>query len=147
MQIIIDDSALQQKLEDAADKLADTTQLMQRISMTLLNVPEENFNAEGRPKWAGLSTAYAAKRKAGKILQVSGQLAGSMTPFHGTDYAGIGSNKVYAAIHQFGGMAGRGHKVNIEARPYLPMDENGDLQQEAYVEVAETTDLYLKSTF
>jgi phage gpG-like protein len=53
MQIIIDDSALQQKLEDAADKLADTTQLMQRISMTLLNVTEENFNAEGRPKWAG----------------------------------------------------------------------------------------------
>jgi phage gpG-like protein len=43
MQIIIDDSALQQKLEDAADKLADTTQLMQRISMTLLNVTEENL--------------------------------------------------------------------------------------------------------
>lgn len=147
MQIIIDDSALQQKLEDAADKLADTTQLMQRISMTLLNVTEENFNAEGRPKWAGLSTAYAAKRKAGKILQVSGQLAGSTTPFHGADYAGIGSNKVYAAIHQFGGMAGRGHKVNIKARPYLPMDANGNLQQEAYVEVAETIDLYLKSIF
>jgi phage virion morphogenesis protein len=145
MQIIIDDSALQQKLEDAADKLADTTQLMQRISMTLLNVTEENFNAEGRPKWAGLSTAYAAKRKAGKILQVSGQLAGSLTAFHGADHAGVGSNKVYAAIHQFGGMAGRGHKVKIKARPYLPMDSNGNLQQEAYVEVAETIDLYLKS--
>jgi phage gpG-like protein len=77
MQIIIDDSALQQKLEDAADKLADTTQLMQRISMTLLNVTEENFNAEGRPKWAGLSTAYAAKRKAGKFYKYQDSLRGA----------------------------------------------------------------------
>lgn len=30
----------------------------------------------------------------------------------------IGSNVVYAAIHEFGGMAGRGRKVKIPARPY-----------------------------
>ncbi|AZN69301.1 phage virion morphogenesis protein [Acinetobacter haemolyticus] len=103
MQIIIDDSALQQKLQDAADKLADTTPLMQRLSMTLLNTTEENFNAEGRPKWAALNPEYAARRKGGQMLQLSGQLAASITPFHGVDYAGVGSNKVYAAIHQFGG--------------------------------------------
>ncbi|OPE24472.1 phage morphogenesis protein, partial [Pseudomonas aeruginosa] len=41
--------------------------------------------------------------------------------------AGIGSNLVYAAIHQFGGDAGRGHQVEIPARRYLPFDENGQL--------------------
>ncbi|WP_237043778.1 phage virion morphogenesis protein [Pseudomonas aeruginosa] len=44
----------------------------------------------------------------------------------GTQRAGIGSNLVYAAIHQFGG-AGRGHQVEIPARRYLPFDENGQL--------------------
>lgn len=161
MQIIIDDSALQQKLEDAADKLADTTQLMQRISMTLLNVTEENFNAEGRPKWAGIDY------REGKVLQLSGQLAGSILPFHGANYAGVGSNKIYAAIHQFGGKT-RPHTIrpknkkalafgggvfkqvqhpgsNIPARPFLPMDKSGNLQPEAYADIAETIDKYLKS--
>lgn len=31
----------------------------------------------------------------------------------------IGTNLVYAAIHQYGGLAGRGHKSKIPARPYL----------------------------
>ncbi len=31
----------------------------------------------------------------------------------------VGPNKVYAAIHEFGGMAGRGKKVKIPARPYV----------------------------
>jgi phage gpG-like protein len=33
--------------------------------------------------------------------------------------AEIGSEVPYAAIHEFGGMAGRGKTVNIPARPYL----------------------------
>jgi len=31
----------------------------------------------------------------------------------------VGSDLKYAAIHQFGGKAGRGHKVTIPARPFL----------------------------
>ena len=31
----------------------------------------------------------------------------------------IGTNLVYAAIHQLGGMAGRGHRSKIPPRPYL----------------------------
>lgn len=33
----------------------------------------------------------------------------------------------YAAIHQFDGKAGRGHKVDIPARPYLPVKADGSL--------------------
>ena len=165
MQIIIDDSALQQKFENALNKLADTKPLMQRISLTLLDVTEENFNAEGRPKWAGLKHP----REGGSILQLSGQLAASITPFSGANYAGVGSNKVYAAIHQFGGktkahvirpknkkalaFGGRVFKyVNhpgsvIPARPFLPMDQSGNLQKEAYDDVAHTIDTYLKNIF
>jgi phage gpG-like protein len=31
----------------------------------------------------------------------------------------VGTDKVYARIHEFGGKTGRGHRVNITARPYL----------------------------
>ena len=38
----------------------------------------------------------------------------------------IGSNKVYAAIHQLGGQAGKNKKVTIPARPYLKIEEELD---------------------
>lgn len=40
----------------------------------------------------------------------------------------VGSDLPYAAIHQFGGMAGRGRRTRIPARPYL-MDEAGRLDR------------------
>ena len=36
----------------------------------------------------------------------------------------IGSNKVYAAIHQLGGQAGKNKKVTIPARPYLQLSND-----------------------
>jgi phage virion morphogenesis protein len=184
--INVDNRELQQKLEHAVAVLADLTPLMQRISVALVDVTEGNFAAQGRPKWAGLRPNYHGfsavskdarpqwaglkPKKAGgtgrMILQQSGQLAASVFPFHGSNYAGVGSNKVYAAIHQFGGTTKAHviHPVNkkalafngivrksvnhpgskIPARPFLPMDKNGNLQREAVVEVEETIDLYLK---
>lgn len=42
----------------------------------------------------------------------------------------IGTNVVYASIHEFGGMAGRNNKVRIPARPFLrPSIEDSDNQQ------------------
>ena len=49
----------------------------------------------------------------------------------------IGSNKVYAAIHQLGGQAGKNKKVTIPARPYLKLtDDNLE-------EILEQTKRYL----
>ena len=36
----------------------------------------------------------------------------------------IGSNKVYAAIHQLGGQAGKNIKVTFPARPYLKLTDD-----------------------
>ncbi|MEI8599765.1 phage virion morphogenesis protein [Shewanella sp. PP-Sp27a-2] len=57
----------------------------------------------------------------GKILQASaGGLAASVAADSGDFWAAIGSNKIYAAIHHFGGTddmpAG---PAGIPARPYL----------------------------
>jgi phage virion morphogenesis protein len=39
----------------------------------------------------------------------------------------ISATARYAAIQQFGGKAGRGHKVTIPARPFLPVLQDGGL--------------------
>ncbi len=60
--------------------------------------------------------------------------AASITSRAGTDFARIGSNKKYAAIHHLGGQAGRGKKLTLPARPYLPISgkANSDVVRGQY---------------
>jgi phage virion morphogenesis protein len=50
---------------------------------------------------------------------MAGGLMGSINFKAENQLVKIGSPKVYAAIHQFGGTAGRNQSVSIEARPFL----------------------------
>ena len=82
---------------------------------------------EGRP-WASLNAEYAAwKRKFhghDRILKLRGYLRDTLR-YQATDASvAIGSNRIYSAIHQFGGQAGRGHKATIPARPYLGVSDD-----------------------
>lgn len=112
-----------QQVKAALDRLAaagrDLTPAMRAIATALLSQTEENFESESGPlgKWPALKDK---KRKGGKILQDTGRLAASVTPFWSATEAGVGSNAVYAAIQHLGGKAGRGRKVTIPPRPYLP---------------------------
>ncbi|MCE2691639.1 MAG: phage virion morphogenesis protein [Rubrivivax sp.] len=105
-------------LRRAAGEMRNTVALMKSVAGTMLNSVEENFAQEGRPKWVdlhpgtklGLATTNTKQglvmRKGGlqgKILQRSGGLAGSISQRWSASEAVVGSNKVYAAIHQFGG--------------------------------------------
>lgn len=74
------------------------------------------------------------------ILQDTGVLRGSIRVYSDKSSVTIGAARVmtkagspleYAAIHQFGGMAGRGKKVRIPARPFIPVDRDGNLSPEA----------------
>lgn len=48
-----------------------------------------------------------------------------------------------AAIHQFGGQAGKGHKVKIPARPFLPIQQNGELYPQDKALILEDINRYL----
>ena len=50
-----------------------------------------------------------------------GTLRNSLSEHYDNDTALVGTNMVYAAIHHFGGMAGRGRKVRIPARPFMTL--------------------------
>lgn len=93
-----------------------------------------------------MTVAAQRRQDAGfRILQHTGQLAASVSTDYDSTQAVIGSNKVYAAIHQFGGEAGRGRKVEIPARPYLPITTDGKLQPVAREEVLDTILRHLKT--
>lgn len=53
----------------------------------------------------------------------------------GNNVLTVRNSQPYAAIQQFGGKAGRGHKVTIPARPFLPVQLDGTLypQEQALV--------------
>lgn len=55
----------------------------------------------------------------------------------------ITSTPKYAAIQQFGGKAGRGQKVTIPARPFLPIKPDGTLYPQEQYEVLTALNAYL----
>lgn len=122
-----------ERFADIVDRIlaavANASPVMNQISGIMWDAVEENFAQQGRPRWLGLapSTLQArtgrelAKRggihktgawsiklgqrvaRSGRLLQASGRLASSIVPSHGPTSATVGTNVVYAAIHQFGG--------------------------------------------
>lgn len=84
------------------------------------------FSESASPEGADWEPSQRALRQGGKTLVDTATLRNSLGVAMGRDEVEVGSNMVYAAIHQLGGKAGRGHKLTLPARPYLP-DVGGKL--------------------
>lgn len=144
IEIKIDNKDVERKLLELAQKGENLRPLMKNIAGIFASATEENFKNEGRPdKWTELSEATKKQRTKqkkwpGQILQVSGQLASSISTQYDDESAVIGSNLDYAAIHQLGGQAGKNKKVEIQARPYLKFTDDD------FNEILEATEHYLK---
>lgn len=95
-------------LHRAAAEMRNPTPMMRSLAGIMLQAVEDNFAEEGRPKWVDLHPGTKLSRSIegkwpGKILQRSGQLAASIVQAYDVNTAVVGTNKVYGAIHQFGG--------------------------------------------
>ena len=127
IEIKIDNQEVNQRLLELAQRGENLRPLMKNIAGIFAYSTEENFANEGRPdKWLDLSERTKKQRKKtghwpGQILQVSGQLASSISTYYDGESAIIGSNLDYAAIHQLGGQAGKNNSVSIPERPYLKL--------------------------
>lgn len=62
-----------------------------------------------------------------KVLIDSGFLRRQIVPSSTDTSLSVTATALYAAIHQFGGKAGRGLTVSIPARPFLPVHKDGSL--------------------
>lgn len=140
--ITVDDKQLQAALARLESSVLDMTPAMRKIAGTLAMVVEDNFAAEGRPRW---TPSQRASSESGVTLQQTGRLASSIVTDYDAASVVIGSNAEYARIHQLGGQAGRGHAVELPARPYLPVTADGDLQPEASEAVLGTVLRHLKT--
>ncbi len=144
IQISMDSRDLERGLSQLLQNVQNRRPMMNAVATELQSMTEDNFDSEswGGQKW---KQSKRAANERGKTLQKSGQLAASLTTKSGNDFARIGSNKVYAAIHHLGGEIraknadylmiptgngkfARKKSVTIPARPYLPIDGSGNLQ-------------------
>ena len=121
----------------------DGTPLMSAIGVGLVANVHDRFDAETDPdgnRWPAVKEPWASFKKGPGILRESGMrggLMGSITSDAGRDEVSVGSNRVYAGVHQFGAVIraknapflvfrtaggavfGRARQVTIPARPYL----------------------------
>ena len=147
----LDDSDAKRGLAQLLRNATNTRPMMNGIVVELEAMTSENFESEswGGEKWADLKYP----REGGyKKLYKSGELADSITGKSTGTTAQIGTNMVYAAIQHMGGTT-KAHKIfpknkqalafggrfakhvnhpgsEIDARPYLPINGDGELQSD-----------------
>ncbi|MDK4545786.1 phage virion morphogenesis protein [Kingella kingae] len=143
IKISVDSRDMERGLSQLLQNIQNRRQMMAGVAAELLSMTEDNFESES---WGG--ERWKETHRGGKKLQLSGQLAASINTQSGNDFARIGSNKKYAAIHHLGGEIqaknaeylmipigngrfARKKSVVIPARPYLPIDGSGKLQSDS----------------
>lgn len=125
----VDSKAVEQKLRALARSLSSTETPNRAASIELYQFVMKNFQTEGGMTEAGAwepladsTVEWKERRGYAMILQNTGALRDSFTPFHDSQRAGVGGAKIYAAdgrspdiaeMHEFGG-------DNVPARPMLP---------------------------
>lgn len=110
LELKITDQPVLQALRNAVQAMngRQRTELMRNISGEMHAAVMQNFEDGGRPQWDKLKPRTIAARKKtgnwpGQILVRRGDLRRSITQRSDASSAVVGSNAVYAAIHQMGG--------------------------------------------
>ncbi len=120
------------RLQERIARLAnpDRKDLLEQLagvaeSQTRKRINEEQQSPDGEP-WQAWSADYAATRHGGQsLLQGEGNLVDSITSEIEGDEALIGSNLLYAAIHQHGGTPDMAPgPAGIPAREYLGFSQD-----------------------
>lgn len=122
----IEDAALRAALMRIAAVLASPSAVMDQIGRHLVASTLRRFERERAPDGSPWLKSARALAEGGRTLTDTGRLRGSIahTVTDGGRAVEVGSDVLYAAIHQLGGRAGRGRRVTLPARPYLGIDED-----------------------
>lgn len=130
-----DDREVKKLLGGVLKRLGNSGPAMKILGAIVRTSVVRNFEKGGRPtKWQPLSPETLKKKKGTAILREQGMAGGLMGAVNFQAFnskAVVGANKVYAAIHHFGGKAGRGRKVTIPARPYMMIQDEDWVEMKA----------------
>ena len=167
--VTVKDDEVRQTLIALQQRLTNIQPAMQGIGETIMERAKRRFETSTAPDgtaWKPLSAATLGtiygrlgasyRKKDGSLNKKGQQKMGARKPLVDTGdlsrqfFVSANANSVsisntmpYAAIHQFGGMAGRGRKVAIPARPFLPVSASGDLDATERELVLDTLSRYL----
>lgn len=95
--IRVDAAGVRRAFERLEAGLRDARPLMREVAFLMADAVAENFAQGGRPTWLGLASGGRS------TLQDTGRLRNSIVQYSDATAAIVGTNLVYAAIHQFGG--------------------------------------------
>ncbi|MBI5939718.1 MAG: phage virion morphogenesis protein [Caulobacterales bacterium] len=84
------------------------------------------FREQRSPEMWKWQPSFRALREGGSTLTLSARLRRSVKFMATAQRVDVGTNVVYAAIHNFGGQAGRGKKVTLPARPYMGISDGDE---------------------
>lgn len=119
----IEMDALKKRLQKMRDNLSNSSPTMQKVSVLMYKDVMNHFKDESGPKgsWPKLSSATEENRRKGKgsgsakKLQDTGMLRNSIKAENTKNEAKVGTNLIYAPIHNYGG--------TIPARRVEPKDK------------------------
>lgn len=140
---------IDQAIADLLHKAQNLERPFNAIGNYLTNIMEESFDSETSPDghaWhplADSTKAYKEKHGGSKVLQSKDRNLRESTGYSADDKSMIvGVNAYskdqypYPIVHQFGtDKAGRNKDVHIEARPFMPITSDGELYDNAKIEV------------
>lgn len=101
--ITVEDAAVRQGLQQLAAHLADLSPAMDEIGAAMVSSTLLRFQSGTAPGGAAWAPSARARKEGGQTLVESSRLRGSITHSADADSVEIGTNVIYAAIHQFGG--------------------------------------------
>lgn len=122
----------------------DETPWAPNSAATLQMLAERLAGSKSNRKKDGSLNAMGARALANKRPLIdSGFLRQNIVPESTADALTVTATAAYAAIQQWGGKAGRGLKVSIPARPYMPLRADGTLYPQESELILQNINSYL----
>jgi phage virion morphogenesis protein len=134
--VTIDQAALGdigKRLYQLRGRIADMTPVYDEIGASLVTSTSHRFEKGVDPEGQAWRPSIRALETNGQTLVDSGHMRQSVTHRAERDKVTVGTNRLYAAIHQFGGKAGRGGSATIPARPFIGMSKDDATETRAIV--------------
>ena len=126
LSIKIESVQMEAVLNELAARMGDLTPVMQTIGEIIVEQTDTAFETGVAPDGKAWPASGRALATGGQTLIDTAVLRNSITVQATENQVEVGTNVLYAAIHQLGGKAGRGKKAIIPSRPFLPDQDSLD---------------------
>jgi len=110
-------------------RLIDLRPALAEIGEVVVSQTQDSFERQQSPAGEPWEPSQRAMAQGGRTLVDTGQLLAALSLEVMPDEVAVGVAKVYAAVHQLGGKAGRGLSVTLPPRAFLPDADTVDMPE------------------